>query len=141
MFKLIYASKERPEYVLQLNLEQILVGSRRRNAEAGVTGILVHHGGMFLQVLEGAEAAVRKIMARIEKDMRHYDIKILATVTKLGEQREFGDWSMEFSDMTGSARVLKGFIEARHARSLANLDEAQATKILEAVQTDRNASA
>ena len=71
--------------------------SRARNAAAGVTGILVHKGGNFLQALEGPEDAVRATMERIARDRRH------RAIIKLNEsfraERLFGRWSMAFEEV------------------------------------------
>jgi hypothetical protein len=130
LFHMIYTSKERPEHG-PLNLKKLLVNARMRNSAACVTGLLVCHQGTFLQVLEGAESAVRKIFARIEKDVRHQDISVLGSVTTDGQVRKFGDWSMGFSDATGSAHLLKGFLAIKSGPTLTDLDEAQAMNILE----------
>ena len=95
-----------------------------------MTGILVYYGGRFLQALEGEQPAVEAIFARIGKDHRHGDIRILARNTSVGKRRTFGDWSMAFSDTAGAAIILKGFIDLKSGLSLADLDEVQALNIL-----------
>ena len=130
MFHMIYTSKERPDHG-PLNLKKLLVNARMRNSDACVTGLLICHEGTFLQVLEGAESAVRKIFTRIEKDVRHQDIAVLGSVTTVGQGRQFGEWSMGFADETGSAQLLKGFLAMRSTHALTDLDGAQAMNILE----------
>lgn len=60
-----------------VELEQILVDAREGNARRGVTGALVYVEGVFLQILEGPEAAVRGLMGRIAKDTRHTALKVV----------------------------------------------------------------
>jgi hypothetical protein len=135
VFHMIYTSKESPDYG-PLNLKKLLVNARMRNSEACLTGLLIYHEGTFLQVIEGAELAVRKTFARIEKDVRHQDLAILGSVTTFGEVRQFGDWSMGFHDETGSAPLLKGFLAMKNTHDLTHLDEAQAMNILKYCTTN-----
>jgi hypothetical protein len=130
VFHLIYTSKERPESS-PLNLKKILVNARMRNSSAGVSGVLIHHQGAFLQALEGPESAVRNIFARIEKDVRHVDISVLNSAPTVGQRRKFGDWSMGFHDATGSAHLLKGFIALENDLALTDLSAIEAMNLLE----------
>ncbi len=94
MHKLIYSSQAVEETDRE-DLRQILAVSRERNASAAVTGHLLYSGAAFLQVLEGHEAAVQSTFVRIEADLRHTDIRVLADVAT--HQRAFGSWSMGFA--------------------------------------------
>ena len=76
----------------QEELRRVMESSRRRNAEAGITGVLRYDGAYFLQVLEGPRAAVEATMQRIRCDPRHTDIRLLNAGPL--ERRDFGDWSM-----------------------------------------------
>ncbi len=57
MIRLLYCSQAKPEFNTD-TLEEILLTSRKNNSAAGITGVLVHGGGMFMQTLEGPEQAV-----------------------------------------------------------------------------------
>ncbi len=74
------------------DLDPILAISRRNNAAAGVTGLLCHVDGSFLQFLEGEDGAVRATFDRIAVDPRHRDIVKVYDATI--QTRAFGDWSM-----------------------------------------------
>lgn len=93
MIQLCYISTARP-HVGWDDVEEILAASRRNNARARVTGLLLFNGKRFLQLLEGAPGAVEETYARISRDPRHF------AVVKLSERRlearEFGDWEMAF---------------------------------------------
>lgn len=78
-------------------LTALLAVSRARNGAAGVTGMLVHKGGNFLQALEGPEHAVRATMARIARDPRHRSVIMLHE--GFHEERLFGEWSMAFEEV------------------------------------------
>jgi hypothetical protein len=95
--RLIYASRETAP-LESGDIAQILDASRRNNLIDGVTGMLCHGNGRFLQYLEGDDAAVRTIYARIEKDPRHADIVLIESREE--QRRVFGDWSMGFVDAT-----------------------------------------
>ena len=129
MFQLIYTSREKQAFD-PLDLKSLLLHARIRNHEVGVTGILIYHSGMFLQVLEGEAAAVESIFSRVEKDARHHDIRVLGRNATAGKRRMFGDWSMGFADAAGAARILKGFVDLKNEISFSSLDEVRALDIL-----------
>ena len=73
-------------------IESILTQSRRRNPELGITGVLCHADGVFMQVLEGGREAVNQLYRRICSDTRHTDV-ILLHYEEITERR-FGGWTM-----------------------------------------------
>ena len=95
MIKLVYASRS----VARLDadaLRELLSAARARNAEDGITGMLLYAHGSFLQLLEGDEAAVDTTFERISADDRHSDLRLLDRAPI--EARGFGDWSMGFEE-------------------------------------------
>ena len=80
------------------DLEELLDHARRSNAANGITGALVYAEGLFLQILEGDNARVRALMARIRRDVRHGGVSIL----REGEvaAATFGSWKMAFVSAT-----------------------------------------
>ncbi len=75
----------------------------RNNTGKGLTGMLLHGNGTFLQVLEGEEAVVEPLLAVIERDPRHTNMKTLHRETI--SSRQYSDWSMGFEQVTD--RTLK----------------------------------
>jgi len=73
-------------------VDDILAVSRRKNAQAGLTGALIYDNRTFLQWLEGSVGSIREVFARISRDERHTDVTLL-TVRRLNG-RWFPDWSM-----------------------------------------------
>ena len=76
----------------QTELADILKGARVKNAGLGITGALMLYDDWFAQVLEGPQAAVEALFARIKTDQRH-------TSVRLGEagpvpRRLFEKWAM-----------------------------------------------
>ena len=106
-FFLVYASIANEEFSPEQLLELLAV-SRRNNERCGITGMLLYKERRFLQVLEGAEAAVRATYARIEQDPRHREVVLL--ISDEERKREFADWSMAFQDLDDqTARDTPGF--------------------------------
>ena len=68
----IYVS--RPTHFDHMVLDNILQTSRSNNLEVGVTGNLVCHSDLFLQMLEGPSEAVGRLYEKILADNRHADI-------------------------------------------------------------------
>jgi len=73
-------------------LNGILWISRRNNTRDGLTGALVARRDIYLQLLEGPEAAVTATYARILRDNRHLAVKQL--VSAPATDRLFPDWAM-----------------------------------------------
>lgn len=67
--------------------------SRRRNALMGVTGILLHRAGRFMQLLEGPKPAVRALFQKISRDPRHHGVtRLLYEPT---DHRLHRDWHLD----------------------------------------------
>ncbi len=67
-------------------------GFAATNAGCHSTGVLVHLGDRFMQVIEGEHTAVEVLLRRIERDPRHGDMAVLfdAPVSR----RLFAQWNM-----------------------------------------------
>ena len=87
----IYISK--PTHFDHLVLEDILIKSRTNNPAIGVTGNLIYHSDLFLQLLEGPHVAVNKLYETILADNRHTDIVKLRDETF--NRRLFASWAMK----------------------------------------------
>lgn len=70
----------------------ILEVSRRNNGMDGISGILWCMKGRFLQLLEGPPESVSAAFARIARDPRHDDIRIIDD--REVPRRQFADWAM-----------------------------------------------
>ena len=81
-----------PAPLSRLQLHAILESSLAANAQAQVTGLLLHCDGSFLQVLEGPRAGVHAIAERIRRSPLHCDMRVL--FDEPIAQREFGHWAM-----------------------------------------------
>lgn len=94
MLQLVYISTSRHPLEAQA-LDQILTVSRRNNATASVTGLLLSGGRRFLQVLEGPQTAVQATYQRISRDPRHFAIVELSR--REIADRQFGEWAMGYN--------------------------------------------
>jgi hypothetical protein len=90
------------------DLQTLLARARVKNARLGITGLLVHTQGSFLQFLEGEQDAVERLLAEISADKRHVRVTLLLR----GEiqERAFADWTMGFVQAdSATVRRLPGF--------------------------------
>jgi len=52
----------------EADMEKLLFAARRNNQRDGITGVLLHHGKIFIQCIEGPRDQLDKLYARIEAD-------------------------------------------------------------------------
>lgn len=90
LVRVVYAS--RPFGFDAGNLIDILFKSRANNVAADVTGCLICRDDLYLQWLEGPEAGVDAIYAKIRRDDRH--IEITELLREAATERLFGAWAM-----------------------------------------------
>jgi hypothetical protein len=90
LVQLVYASQ--PFGYDASMLSGILLDARRCNERDGLTGALLCRSDLYLQLLEGPDAKVSAAYARIRRDDRHLDIRLLVNRPVPG--RLFGDWAM-----------------------------------------------
>lgn len=128
MLRIVYASSANQEFTPE-SLKQLLLRARMRNHDCNVTGMLIHDNGLFLQALEGDEAAVESIYSRIRQDPRHKEIELLFRDPK-AKHRAFGEWSMGFADSTGGAQILRGFVLEAGLGTMSPLNEKEAIGVL-----------
>lgn len=95
-------------------LDDILTVSRVRNSRAAITGTLICRADMYLQLIEGPDAAIQATYDRIAGDDRHLEINRL--VSRAVTDRLFPKWAMRDdpprSWMWTQAEVAAGAIKA-----------------------------
>ena len=76
------------------DVQEILAVSKRNNWRRDVTGCLLFSGAHFAQTLEGSADALDPLLARLARDQRHHNVKVLLDheVTS----RRFAEWSMAY---------------------------------------------
>ncbi len=90
LVQLIYAS--RPFGFDDGMLNGILISARRNNLRDDITGALICRSDIYLQLIEGPEAAIEAAFSRIARDNRHDEVRrcVKAPIT----QRLFPAWAM-----------------------------------------------
>ncbi|MEE7626158.1 BLUF domain-containing protein [Methylobacter sp. Wu8] len=91
MIRLLYFSQSR-DVISDEQVQNIMESSRRHNPALGITGVLVHGGGMFMQVLEGPEQTTLRTYVKILDDQRHSNCQIVYITPT--DKRIFEGWSM-----------------------------------------------
>ncbi|WP_300395688.1 BLUF domain-containing protein [Henriciella sp.] len=91
MYRLAYVSTADDD-LSAYDLQDILEAAIRNNGKVGVSGTVLFNGLNFLQILEGPEAAVENIYARICMDERH--AHVVTIFRESGVRRCFDDSPM-----------------------------------------------
>jgi len=86
--EILYCSRLAPDQSTTV-VGHIVTQARARNAQEGITGLLVFDGLRFCQHLEGPPDPVISLMRRLAADRRHSDVRILyeGTLAKRRYQR------------------------------------------------------
>jgi hypothetical protein len=128
--RLVYLSSA-PGDISAADVEKILETSRRNNARADLTGLLLLHDGCFFQALEGPAEEVDRIFDVIEADSRHVGVIVLEC--SITTERAFSDWSMGF---VGASKL-----SPDQRRSLIDLASLVASNEIVAFTPSRSATA
>jgi hypothetical protein len=78
----------------QEDIEELVATASHNNRQLGITGALLYIENSFVQVLEGEDAPITRLLATIESDPRHRNMRILSDRTI--DFRNFEDWSMAY---------------------------------------------
>lgn len=111
LIQLVYVSSAAVEFSAD-DLRELLAKARVKNAERGITGMLLYHDGNFIQAIEGEADAVQALHAEIQRDGRHRGMIVLSQMPI--ERRQFDGWAMGFVD----TRALTDAEKAGHTRYL-----------------------
>jgi len=79
---------------IEPNVARILAKSRINNRRNGLVGALYFGDGCFFQCLEGEEAVIDALYAKLQADPRHKSIKLLSR--KPVQTQSFPDWTMKY---------------------------------------------
>ena len=92
-------------------VNRLIEAAQRYNLTRGITGVLVFGSGVFFQWIEGPAAEVRKLMASLHGDPRHYDI---VSLDQSEEKRErlYPNWQMERVGADDIREVLQDALES-----------------------------
>ena len=94
LYQIIYASAA-TRHIEEDELLGMLKRSREKNSRLGITGMLLHCDGSFIQALEGPKTQVMNLINVIRGDLRHNRIAVLFEGPI--SNRNFSQWSMGFN--------------------------------------------
>ena len=120
-------------------VDAILESAQRNNAQLGVTGALIFNAGMFAQVLEGDRHAVELTFERIQRDIRHGDVQVLAF--EEAPDRGFPSWSMAFLGRSRKGENLFGHISEVTGFELKRMEGQRIFEIMRAIAIEEEARA
>ncbi len=132
LHRLVYASECRLDgHWLDEAVEHIIETSVRNNRKVGVTGLLLVHGGWFVQALEGKAEAVMTTYGRILNDRRHHEPVVISAGPV--DQRLFGDWHMCARTLTSADDAILDTLNQRSAFEPAKLTPEMTLRLLATV--------
>jgi hypothetical protein len=124
---LTYTSIAKPDLNDQ-DISDILETARTHNAQVGITGCLLFHKGIFVQVLEGKERDVSRLYQKIIKDTRHSNVLTVDEYFK--QERSFENWSMAYKSIEDKElENIAGAMSFKDFDSLADFSTAPASSI------------
>lgn len=118
LYTFVYCSRA-AEGVDDTVVNRLVASAQRMNLTRGITGVLVFGSGVFFQWVEGPAAEVRKLIASLHGDPRHYDI---VSLDQSEEKRErlYSNWQMERVSADDIRDVLKDALESAEDESNIN---------------------
>lgn len=94
---LMYSSIADPKLTSD-DIDQLVNQARQRNAEQGITGLLVYQHGCFLQILEGDRKKLSQLFEqKLLRDPRHSAVRLFHDEAL--SERQFRFWHLAFSDL------------------------------------------
>ncbi len=120
LWQLMYQSAQAYE-MESGDMLKLLLDAREHNHQRGITGLLLYHGGRFMQLLEGNQSDVQGLYRKISADSRHSDPVL--EINAPASQRLFPDWHMGFAEvpqLRGRA-VMSGVESERDAQDTLRL--------------------
>lgn len=99
LYYLTYTSKMNQE-MSEDKLKKLVETSQVKNAQSGITGLLISLNNTFIQYLEGEKENVKTLYGTIKNDSRHKNIEI--QFEGVLESRMFSKWNMSLETATQS---------------------------------------
>ena len=95
MFELIYCSAAK-DGLTSTDISDILKIARDFNKKNNITGCLLYHNNEFIQILEGDKKIVQELYSKIVKDIRNFNVNLIAEGEKT--EKSFENWSMAYME-------------------------------------------
>ncbi|MDE1891487.1 MAG: BLUF domain-containing protein [Betaproteobacteria bacterium] len=96
IYYIIYLSSAKKLFDTEA-LINLLKISNKNNSAIGVTGMLLHKDGNFIQFIEGDQQKVQALFNKIKQDNRHHDVFVIDDGWL--DERLFADWKMGFRNL------------------------------------------
>ena len=109
MHQIVYYSISE-KIITEKIISEIIETSRKNNSRKDITGCLLYHDRVFLQLLEGKKEAVNELYEIIKKDERHSNITLI--IEEDLTQQIFPNWSMAFSKFHNNMGDMDKFVES-----------------------------
>jgi hypothetical protein len=90
--QLVYVSASVSRVSSALQMADILSEARPRNARDGITGVLTAIDGRFVQIIEGPQGMLDRLLQDLAKDSRHRLMTVLDR--RVIPHRAFAQWDM-----------------------------------------------
>ena len=104
LFSLLYVSvMAKPDAD---ELGRICEQSRTHNLRDGITGLLVFDGHAFCQFVEGEKRVIEALLARLESDPRHHDMRVLQYGPLPGPRR-FPRWRLGYAYCADASAIAR----------------------------------
>ena len=110
LYHFVYCSRAAAG-VDDLEVGRIVESAQRRNQACGITGMMAFGSGVFFQWIEGPAAEVKKLIASLHGDSRHYDIVSLEQ-SEEERARLYPNWAMEKVEAEDIRAVLQDALES-----------------------------
>mgnify|MGYP000022286210 CR=1 FL=1 len=109
LVRLVYVSRAlfvpmAQTYGIEPAVTKILFESRRQNIQRGLVGVLYYGNGYFLQCIEGEKLHVDQLYEKLQRDIRHTDLKVLSYLSI--SQVSFYQWRMKYMPMDYAIQTL-----------------------------------
>ena len=110
------------------HIREILETAKAKNAQNGITGILIYCNKHFFQILEGDKDQVEDLFQSIASDPRHDNVIRLQSL--FIEKRQFENWSMGFKSYNKELKELDNFnTEEYYSYVKSQLNESQVVSL------------
>ncbi|PQJ78686.1 BLUF domain-containing protein [Polaribacter porphyrae] len=96
--------------ITESKLNEILEPSRINNSKKNITGCLLYHNKVFLQLLEGKRDIIHQLYKKIQKDKRHSNVTLI--IEEDIKKRMFPGWSMAFHEFDSNKAKVDKFVES-----------------------------
>lgn len=93
IYQIVYRSVATQDFWPE-DLFALVETARRKNALRSVTGMLLFHEGIFLQLLEGPKRETEGVFEFVKRDPRHKEVEVLLAAG--APERQFPEWTMGF---------------------------------------------